>query len=90
MLAKLIRIVGYIGYGLFFALFGGYPLAAIIYLILTWFLQPIGFNITSNDIISSIFGLIILLVCMAFTGLIGVGFGIFFTAWLNKLFSGGK
>lgn len=34
MLAKLIRIAGYIGYGLFFALFGGYLLAAVICLFL--------------------------------------------------------
>lgn len=90
MLAKLIRIAGYIGYGLFFALFGGYLLAAVICLFLAWLLQLIGFNITSSDIISSTFGFILLLACMIFTGLVGVGFGISFSAWINKLFGCGK
>lgn len=90
MFAKLIRIAGLIGYGLFFALFGGYLLAAVICLFLAWLLTLIGFNITSNDIIGSIFGLIILLACMVLAGLVGVGFGVSFTAWINKLFSGGK
>lgn len=90
MFAKLIRIAGLIGYGLFFALFGGYLLAAVICLFLAWLLTLIGFNITSSDIIGSIFGLIILLACMVLAGLVGVGFGVSFTAWINKLFSGGK
>lgn len=90
MLTKLIRIAGLIGYGLFFALFGGYLLAAVICLFLAWLLQLIGFNITSSDIIGSIFGLIILLACMVLAGLVGVGFGVSFTAWINKLFSVGK
>lgn len=90
MLAKLIRIAGLIGYGLFFALFGGYLLAAVICLFLAWLLTLIGFNITSSDIIGSIFGLIILLACMVLAGLVGVGFGVSFTAWINKLFSSGK
>lgn len=90
MLAKLIRIAGLIGYGLFFALFGGYLLAAVICLFLAWLLTLIGFNITSSDIIGSIFGLIILLACMVLAGLVGVGFGVSFTAWINKLFSGEK
>ena len=90
MLAKLIRIAGLIGYGLFFALFGGYLLAAVICLFLALLLTLIGFNITSSDIIGSIFGLIILLACMVLAGLVGVGFGVSFTAWINKLFSGEK
>lgn len=90
MLTKLIRIAGLIGYGLFFALFGGYLLAAVICLFLAWLLTLIGFNITSSDIIGSIFGLIILLACMVLAGLVGVGFGVSFTAWINKLFSGEK
>ena len=90
MFAKLIRIAGLIGYGLFFALFGGYLLAAVICLFLAWLLTLIGFNITSSDIIGSIFGLIILLACMVLAGLVGVGFGVSFTAWINKLFSGEK
>lgn len=90
MFAKLIRIAGLIGYGLFFALFGGYLLAAVICLFLACLLQLLGFNITSSDIIGSIFGLIILLACMVLAGLVGVGFGVSFTAWINKLFSGGK
>lgn len=90
MFAKLIRIAGLIGYGLFFALFGGYLLAAVICLFLAWLLTLIGFNITSSDIIGSIFGLIILLACMLLAGLVGVGFGVSFTAWINKLFSCGK
>ena len=75
MLAKLIRIAGYIGYGLFFALFGGYLLAAVICLFLTWLLPLIGFNITSRDIRSSTLRFILLLSFMIFTGLFGLGFG---------------
>ena len=64
--------------------------AGAICLFLAWLLQLIGFNITSSDIISSTFGFILLLSCMIFTGLVGVGFGISFSAWINKLFGGGK
>ncbi len=90
MIDKLIRIAGYIAYGLFFAGFGGLMLAAIISLILEWLLQLIGFNITTADISKSIFGTILLLACMLFCGLLGVGVGVNITALLNKLFRIGK
>ena len=90
MFAKLIRIAGLIGYGLFFALFGGYLLAAVICLFLAWLLTLIGFTITATDIIRSTFGFIILLACFGFFAILGYFIGETVQRAIERFFGVGK
>ena len=60
-----------LAFGLLAAIFGGYILAAVICFILAGVCSILGLDISANDIISSVFGLIILILSLLFFAIIG-------------------
>lgn len=90
MFNSILHFLGNIGFASFTALFGGYALASVIYLILTKTLNFIGFTITTEEIIASIPGFIILILACFLFGIIGFFLGDAFQNWFNSLFSSKK
>lgn len=86
MFRRLLHLAGNLAFALLTGLFGGYIAAAVVAVCLSWTLNFIGFNITTTDIISSFFGIIILAVAFAVFAAIGWLTGNSIQNWINGIF----
>ncbi len=86
MFDKIIHKTISLAFGLFVAILGGYILAAVVCFILAGACSILGLDISTNDIISSIFGSFILLLSLLFFGIIGYLAGEIIQHFVAKFF----